>query len=550
MNGLLNSRFSQMLSSVFGCFPLLIAFIVFSGIVPALGQISEIFKCPENTYTFTGFPEQTLCEQYPNFNCEIQIGTGTQYPKSSLLGTSVSGNVCIVGDFEVDEPFSFINAVVKINPGVIIAVKPSPNGYDPGSSLGIDNSKLFACTGLWKGITMGHLSTISTTNSTKIEDAEKAIYASGLCALTIQQTIFNRNRIGLELDTPFPNIWVPGPLVWVFDNNRFTCDAPLNGTTNEITEAGVKLKNSYLYTFQTSLNRFSDLKYGIYSEGDFSHIGASRLYMQRIKKDGIYMKEGSINLADSWFYTCEEKGVNIETAKLVNIRNTQFTMATAPISERRSGVYISKFALNADVDINGINFGADMEGTTNKVTGIYLNGGNVASGTKIRISENCVFAFRAKDSHGIYLDGVFPSSSTTEIWGNRFRVSNTTQNPSSERPSGIETSGGDKNNLSIKWNTFTSFFFNPPPPPPTVTIPQWNRGVWLRNNVLGVGNEVSVNGFNYEVQSLQDGLLVHSFQNTIYCSNTFSGFGFATGANFAGTCTGTDFTGNVFEFAG
>lgn len=543
MNGLLHFRRIKILSNVFGYPSLLIALIALSGIVPALGQGTEIFKCPEKSYTFTGFAEQTLCEQYTDLNCETEIGAGTQYPKSSLLGASVSGNVCIVGDFEVDKPFNFTNAIVKINSGVTINVTPSANGYDVGSSLGIDNSKLFACDGLWKGITLGQLSSIYTWNNSEIEDAEKAIYAEAFCALFIQQTTFNRNRIGIELNTPFPNIWVPGPLVWVFTGNRFTCTAPLNGTIDEITEAGVKLKNSYLYTFQTSPNRFSDLKYGIYSEGDFSHIGASRLYMQRIKKDGIYMEEGSINLADSWFYTCEEKGINIETAKLVNLKNTQFTMSNAPSSNYRNGIYINKFALNADVQIRDIKFSADMEGTTNKVRGIHLKGGNVGAGTKIQIKGNSVtgsseFAFRAKDSQGIYLDGVFPSSSTTEIWGNRFRVSNIS-GETGGRPQGILTDNGDKNNLSIKWNTFTSRIPN---------AISWAYAMELRNSA-GTNNEVSVNAFNDEVDALRRYIIVYGFQNVNYCSNNFSGFG-GRPFEFNNVCTGTDIDGNTITGTG
>lgn len=540
MNGLFNFRLPKVPPNALGFFLSLVLMVLSS--ITAWGQGAEILKCPEHTYTFTDFPEQTLCEQYPNFNCEIQIGAGTQYPKSSLLGATLGGNVCIIGDFEVDVPFSFIDAVVKINPGVAIAVKPSPNGYDPGSSLGIDNSKLFACNGLWKGITIGHLSTIGTTNSTKIEDAEKAIYASGLCALTIQQTTFNRNRIGLELETPFPNIFVPGPLVWVFTDNRFTCNAPLNGTTNEITEAGVKLKNSYLYTFQTSLNRFSDLKYGVYSEGDFSHIGASSLYMQRIKKDGIYMKEGSINLKDSWFYDFEERGINIETAKLVDVKSTQFRPALNPVNNPfsfRTGIYIDKFALNASVQLNSIIFSADMEGTTNKVIGIHLKGGNVGAGTKIRIGGNSSFSFRARDSRGIFLDGSFPSTSTTEIWLNTFRVSTTTGDQS--RPQGILADNGDKNNLSIKWNGFTSFS--------NANIPQWATGIELRNNTSGGKNEVRVNGFSDANDNLLQYIIARNFQNTFYCSNVFSGFG-GTDFEFWGACTGTTITGNTITGTG
>ena len=517
--------------------------------VSVLGQIPETFKCDEGKYTFSGIPEPTLCKQFSSNEFTIKIGAGTAYPKSSLLGNAFGGNVCIVGDFEVDAPFVFKDAILNIKSGVKITVKGSPNSFDPGSWLAIDNSKFFCCDGLWQGIVLEYLSYISTYNNTEIEDAEKAIFASGLCGLSIQQTTFNRNRVGVELETPFPNIWVPGPLVWVFADNRFTCNAPLNGTTEEITEAGVKLKNAYLYTFKSGLNRFLDLKYGIYSEGDFSHIGASRLHMQRIKKDGIYMKEGSVNLADSWLYACEEKGINIETAKLVNVKNTGFTMATTLTTERRIGIYINKFALNSDIQINGINFNADMEGTDNKVTGVYLQGGNIASGTKIRIGGNSIFGFRAKDSHGVYFDGSFPPGSITEIWGNRFKVSNTTQNPGSGRPTGIGVVSEDMNNLSIKWNAFTSYTVHTLPPDEMGPL-QWSFGVHLRNNVHGTNNEVSSNGFNYEVQPLQVGLYVDGFQNTKYCSNTFSGYGFTTGAILQSTSTGTDFTGNYFDFAG
>jgi len=533
-----------------GAFPIITGLFTLLSATPAFGQGSEIFKCPESTYTFTGSPEQTLCELYPNFSCVIEIGDNTAFPKSSSLGSpSLSGNVCVVGNFEVDVPFTFQNAVVKINPGVTIAVKPSPNGYDPGSSLGIVNSKLFACSGLWKGITIGHLSTIGTSNGSRIEDAEKAIYASGLCALNIQHTTFNRNRIGLELDTPFPSIFAPGPLVWVFSGNKFSCDAPLNGT-NEIPEAGVKLKNSSLFTFQSGLNRFDDLHYGIYAEGSASQIGASHFYMRRIKKDGIYMKEGLINLSDSWFYDGELNGINIEKAKSVNIKNTDFiTLSNIPTSDYRKGIRLGGFALNSDVTLIDISVAADMEGTSNKLIGIHLEAIlPVEAGTKIHISDS-KFWFRAKDSEGIFLYGTFPSSSSTEIWGNSFKVSNV-MGEGNLRPSGIKAAIGDKNNLSIKWNTFTSYAVHTFPPG-TIGVPQHNEGIELGGNTLGMGNEVISNSFNYDVQSLHEVLFVYVFQNTKYCSNTFKGFGIGTtGAHFAGICTGTILTGNVFEFAG
>lgn len=324
MNGSLNFRFfSLQATSSLTCrllFATLIAFVAF-GTVPLTAQEAQLYPCSENEYKFSGFPEATLCENYPNFVCGTQIGQGSvpSITKSSQIGTSITGNVCIVGDFEVDEPFRFQNATVKINPGVTIYIAGTPNYYDPGSWLGIENSKLFACSGLWKGIKLGVASTISTSDNSEIEDAEVAIFSNTFSALSIQQTTFNRNRIGIELITPFPNLWAPGPLVWTFTDNHFTCDAPLNGSTDEVTYAGVKLTDSYLYTFQTGTNTFSDLLYGIYSEGAASYIGAQNLIFRDVLRDGIYMVQGNINLRSSEFENIQENGLHIASAMNVNV---------------------------------------------------------------------------------------------------------------------------------------------------------------------------------------------------------------------------------------
>lgn len=506
-------------------------------------QQDPIFECPDpGEYSFEGEAQQTLCQRYYSINCSVQLGAGTPYPRSSLYGSSVTGNVCIIGDFEVDAPFSFTDAIVKIEPGVLIELKSSAAPGGPNGSLLLDNAKLFACEGMWKGIRVPTFATITTKGGTWIEDAEKAIHATGFSTLYIQATRFNRNWIGMELDGTFF-----APIVFVFSNNQFTCTSPLSlPNISEISYAGVVLKNASLFT-QSNFNLFSDLRYGIYAQGSASSIGASNLTMLRIRNAGIYMEEGTLNLKNSYFGVLHY-GINIGLAKLLDVKNTEFIVASSPTNIRRIGINVDKFSLNSKVSINGINFDADMEGTTNKVTGIYLKGGNVGAGTKIRIG-NSFIALRAKESHGIYLDGIFPSSSTTEIWSNRFRVSNTTQNPGSGRPSGMEVIGTDINNLSVKWNTFTSYTVHTLPPG-TFGPPQWNYGVYLRSNLLGTNNEVSVNGFNYETQTLQFGLIASRFQNTRYCSNTFSGFGFTVGVLFQSTCGGTDFRGNIFRFAG
>lgn len=181
-------------------------FLLITSSFPVFGQrpivdLGSVFgegfrkNCIEKEdYPFTGVPEITLCEEYYDFECRIEIGEGTVHPRSSLVGaTFLNGEVCIVGNFIADDPFTFVDAVVKINPGVVIDM-------DVGTSLSIDNSKLFACGNLWAGIKVGFASIIQTSNFSVIEDAETAISVNGFSVLNIQETIFNRNRIGISLE--------------------------------------------------------------------------------------------------------------------------------------------------------------------------------------------------------------------------------------------------------------------------------------------------------------------------------------------------------------
>lgn len=324
------------------------------------------WKCPDKTYGFTGLRTPTLCEQNPNFQCETQIGLGTPFPKASLLNSSVlSGNVCVVGNFEVDVPFTFQSAVVKINSGVTIAVNPSPNGYDSGSWLGIDNSKLFACNGLWNGITLGHLSAITTWNHSEIEDAEKAIFASSFCALSIQQTIFNRNRVGIELYTPFPNIWVPGPVMWVFQGNQFTCTAPLNGTTNALTEIGVNLRDADLFPFfANNNNTFRGIINGIVAKSSgsnafaFCNVFANQYHFERILDKGINFEGRSLEVRGSHFTDFGNNGILFTNSSFLSLRGNEFSLAATEEASDQPRIMVEIFNAPAgnDMVITGNNF--------------------------------------------------------------------------------------------------------------------------------------------------------------------------------------------------
>jgi len=529
-------------------------FFIFCFCFPMMGQEEPFFKCPGYVFPIPlEIPEEAPCDinpNYPNFEClsTIAIGQGTPFHKASDIGPSITGNVCITGNFIVDEPFTFQDAVVRIWPGVEILVNGNAGPFNPENGLVIDNSQLFSCKGLWKGIRMNYQAYVNTRNNSKIEDAEKGIY-SYLPGnhLFIQNTTFNRNRIGIEL---VGDGFLINPKVWTFSGNQFNCTAPLKGTINEFTFAGVKLTNASLLAFPAlSFGWFRDLQYGIYAVGTCS-IGTNKVVFQRIKKDGIYLESGFLTLMDSGFFFCGEKGINISMARLVNLKNVNYFINNSipqinPMN--KIGVNIAKTSLNASVTVNHFVLNADMSDLGTTITGIGISG--IGAGTKIRVDGGSVFSIKANSSVGIRLGGVYPESSLTEVWGNRFRISNFVPVLNYGTPIGILVENGDKNNLSIIGNTFTAY--SPVIMPNSIAELQFGQGIVLGTNITGKNNEVSTNAFNDEVQTLHDAIYVNGFQNMKYCSKTLSGSGHKTyGFNFKGTCTGTDLVGNILNFGG
>lgn len=511
---------------------LLILFITRLG----LAQTPPLLPCQEETPTFTGIPEQTLCEQYPNFSCEIQIGAGTPFPKSSLLGSAtLSGNVCVVGDFEVDVPFTFLNALVKINPGVTIAVKPSPNGYDVGSSLGINNSKLFACTGLWKSITLGHLSSISSWNNSVIEDAETAIYATGFCALSIQQTTFNRDRVGIELFTPFPNIWVPGPIMWGFFGNQFTCTAPLNGTANEITQAGMKLRDSDLFPFYGNTdNTFRGIINGIVAEStgstflDQCNVFVNNYNFISIRDKGIDFEGRSLDVRNSTFEGIAKHGIYFHESSFLNLINNEFYMRelTTPMIFRYM-VQVQGPKADNNLSISGNYFYTEGQLFNWNIFAIQFNStGNsrfVAS-----ISENTFDLFNASleiagdASHGISIWGAIASDSDIDIENNDFNVNTFILNNNR----GIDAWYGSKHNIHVIGNHFTGG--------------GTHIDFWGSPN--GGANDISDNTIDPS-SDFGLGMFIHDFPQTTICSNTNNGAS-NVGYLLRGQNQGTVFSGN------
>ena len=503
---------------------------------PAFAQTPPLQPCQEETPTFTGIPEQTLCQKYPNFNCEIQIGAGTQFSKSSLLGSAtLSGNVCVVGNFEVDVPFTFQNALVKINPGVTIAITPSPNGYDSGSSLGIDNSKLFACNGLWKGITVGQLSTLGVRNNSVIEDAETAIYATAFCVLDIQQTTFNRDRVGIELHTQVPNIWVPGPILWTFSGNKFTCTAPLNGTTNGITQIGVKLRDASLYPFFGHTNNtFRGVIRGIVAESSginafaYCDVYANNYLFEGIGDKGIDFKGRSLDVRNSTFEGIAKHGIFFHESSLLNLEGNKFFVRelTIPMIFRYM-VQIDAPKPDNDLRISDNYFYTEGHLFNWVVWGIHMNSdGNSTFRAAINYNTfdlyNASLEIPGDASRAIQIDGNISSDSDIDIEVNKFNVNPFILNNSR----GIAAWYGNKHNIHVIHNHFTGGGTH---------IDFWG-------SPSGGANSISDNTIDPS-SDFGTGMFIQDFPQTTVCSNTNNGAS-NVGYLLRGQNLGMTFSGN------
>ncbi|HRI61850.1 MAG TPA: hypothetical protein PK228_19060 [Saprospiraceae bacterium] len=307
----------------------------------------------------------------------------------------------------------------------------------------------------------------------------------------------------------------------------------MNGTTDEITYAGVKLWYDFLYTSQVGTNTFSDIQYGIYSEG--SAISIQNFVFQRIRRDGIFMDNGNISLRSSQFLNGYDKGVHIESANNVSISaNCSFRWdddlpLLVPDVNLYYGIHIESFAVASNTNISENLFSADLTSGQKKVIGVWYQGSDIGGGTAIDMAQNTLH-FYGGPAIGILLDGDFPSESQIDINNNDFDIQDQLDAGS---PTCIWSSGN-----KYDFNIIGNRFYN--------DLPKngWATGMMLGGSE-GTGNQVSDNHFEpgLYLQSYLCGVQLLDFKNTRLCSNTF------LNANrsfcFGGQNFGTDFTENI-----
>lgn len=464
----------------------LVFLLLMSLVSLAFSQNDPIVDCTLDSFALDAFEETsatTLCAIYGQQTPDLSIGEGTSWPKATdfFAPNLVGKKINITGDFIIDKDFTFKNCTIRITPGKSIF-----NNY---FSLNIDNSKLFACQLLWKGIILGPVSRVKCFNNTIIEDAEGAIQCKNaeFAFIDLVSTTFNRNRIGILVENQNPyGIY---PQITAFLQNKFTCTSPLNGTSDEYSFAGIKSKNLNLITSQNArLNQFFDQHYGIYTEGSPTEIGGQFFVMNRIKQEGILLHEGILNIINSNFTNCRRNAIHVVRNQRTNIQNGMIIINDLVLKNSiHNGIIIDEFLPGSNTDIKTtlrctLNWSRFYE----KVTGIHLQGGLVGAGTNINV-HNSIITIDNKGGIGINLPGVFPSSSFTLLQSNNFLIGLSNDSPftRSDYPTGI-SSTDEKNNLNIISNHFTG-------------VTAWQSGNQTVGisilNSMGMNNEITSNLF-------------------------------------------------------
>lgn len=534
-----------------------VIFLLFAGIMQnqiTAQPITEIGCEPDVKPNFSERPPWTLCEKYGAGTFELTFGiTGLENASQVIaaIGSSTfTGNVNIVADFEINQDFTLLGSIVKIEPGVTITVKP-------GIDFTIDDSKLFACDLLWEGIVLNMGASIETKNGTEIEDAEIAINAPRKSFLRIRNTIFNRNVIGIELGKSF---FFGIPVVQQFSGNTFSCNVPLNGTTDGVTYAGVHIINvpATIGAINSQLSTFKEIEYGIRIDNTFtfSTTGVTRCRFENILRDGIYLSQGELDVSFSQFHNCNLRGINLILTRGLTVSGTDFTYddEIAPNSlgfgNLYYGIYIDQFAQGCEVDISNNDFIADFADTEKdeSLRCIGLQGGAVGAGTSITIENNdfdleftLVSIFALRGCSAVFANGEFPvQSSMTILWNNiHFERIPPQTNGSAVA---LVFINGDKNNLYVYGNDFTSGTAG------LFEAPNGERGIYLAGSPTGTNNEISANDFPASFNSVFSnnffsGLFIQDFQNVKYCNNEVreSSYPFY----FRGINYGTDYTVNT-----
>ncbi|HAD14921.1 MAG TPA: hypothetical protein DCF33_21040 [Saprospirales bacterium] len=538
--------------------------LVLFGAPAALNAQSE---CPE--IAFPKFdPEhepRTLCQKYsPVGKFPNRFGTEQTHFASQIIwnlnnGNNVfSGDIDLIGELIIDQDFTLLNCKVRIWPNVRIRVNADV-------TFTLDGSKLFCCQDLWQGIDLDYRSTIVSRNITEIEDAMVAMESPCTATLSISNTIFNRNIVGVRLGADGLIGWDPCPSFPVFSQftgNTFQCNAPINGTQNDISYVGVQVFNTgaTVGAFTSVLNNFKNLQFGVRFESQWWGISSAvnRCRFDQVLNDGIYMLHGNLRVERCTFLNNGFRGVNIlETQGLVAQHN--YFSCDDGVSAQVSGenlyrhIQIGGFQLDADIDINHNQFLGNFADPAKYefLRCLEVNGSATMGGGTTFIIDWNNFNITAANgsstfSHGILLSGELPPSSSTTIEFNHFFVDQVTETTESTYLFGITLNNGNKNEVTLYSNFFKSNAWC------EFSDVALDNGIYMIGS-MGEANNLTGNIFEFNPNtgfsnSFINGISSTDFLNSIFCDNDLMECTMPMA--FSGTSMGTQYFGNTHTGGG
>lgn len=484
-------------------------------------QVTKDLRCEVPDIPENDGEESTLCQDFgsnPGYlNLVINAQTGKYH--TSLLSSEVYNELIDLDkDLVVDSDFTFRKCTIRIAEGVKITVQ---DGYD----FYINDSKLFCCEELWKGIRMNDNSYIYTLNGTQIEDAERAIAVNNTdnVILDIKSTTFNRNVIGISLvhDSPSLPTWPPSnqetPRVRIFQSNTFSCTSPRNDGQS-FGDHAIYMENVPLFLYPRNWNYFRQHARGITSLGLTQHLTARLLHFEDIFIHAIYAERGALDLRGMKFINTGFFGIHLMDNYSLNVDNCLFEHNLDRLFNvgRFTCIQAEGFNVNSETQINNCDFkllGQDAS-TSDKYTAINMLGTFVFSNTNIGIT-NCEVDIVGGPSSGFNFLGNFPEHSTSFISNNEFRANTI----GSISEACINITGNNINNFLVEDNVFDNYWTGNSSGASAI------RGIILKGNSQGHNIKISENLFK-TIPARQTvwstgGMVIMDFLNADICENTF-----------------------------
>jgi hypothetical protein len=432
-------------------------------------------------------PEFKLPPEYPKTLCQkfqeqliqpvpIILGVPGWQTDADVLaqtGSSVLTNktVFVQGNFTVTSNFEFNNCWVQFAPGIKITVG---NGTAVQPLLTVTNSRLFCCNGLWAGIDMEQNARVNTQSGTEIEDATTAIIADADAnTLSLQNTTFNRNRVGVQIGKTGAGTGTSVAVV-NFGGNVFSCTSPINTTLAEITFTGVLVQRISGTTTLNGISEFKKIQYGIYVGQHVQPVTLGQTFLNvygskfdQIITTGILTEPPMVmTVLSATFINNGLRSIDVLKSDQLSVRNCQFTYTDAVAPNGKNfywGIRFNPFGNNIiynDQQISQNTFDVTFldQAKFERIHCISMYGASDGATGEHYIDENDFhMKFYANpnisgETRAIsVIGGIHPQTENT-ILGNHFEFENLFNQ--SAPSCAVNVTNGDYNNLSVSGNMF------------------------------------------------------------------------------------------------